>query len=214
VVVLPLPTLNISGDTSICNGESTILSAASNSNNIVWNGNQNQSTIQVSPNVTTEYNVEAIGSNGCSNSETVTVVVHYASDTTVYLSSYGPLNMGGQIFNESGVYTLELNSSYGCDSVVTLNLNVFFNSIEEQLKDLIQISNPVQNGQLIIYSDEAEKIEILGINDLLGREIEYRIEESNNSKTILTFSLPSGMYVISMRKDNILINKPFVVSAP
>jgi hypothetical protein len=213
LVVLPLPSLNISGDTSICNGESTVLSANSNSNNIIWNGNQNQSTILVSPNITTEYNVEAIGSNGCSNSETVAVVVHYASDTTVYLSSYGPLNMGGQIFNESGVYTLELNSIHGCDSVVTLNLNVFFNGIEEQLIDQIKIKNPVQNGQLIIYSDDAEKIEILGINDLLGREIEYQIEESNNSKTILTFSLPGGMYMISMRKDNILINKPFVVSA-
>jgi hypothetical protein len=122
--------------------------------------------------------------------------------------------MSGQTFTQSGVYTLNLNSVDGCDSVVTLNLNVFFNSIEELLIDQIKVTNPVQNGQLIIFSEEAEKIEILGINDLLGRDIEYQMEASDNDKTILSFSLPSGMYLISMRKDNILFNKPFVVAAP
>jgi len=181
---------------------------------VTWNGTLNQNVLQVSPTASTDYSVVSVGANGCTSSAEITIVVHYAEDTSIFISSYGPLIMSGQTFTQSGVYTLDLNSIHGCDSVVTLNLNVFFNGIEENLKDQIRITNPVQNGQLIIYSDDAEKIEILGINDLLGREIEYRIEESNNSKTILTFSLPSGMYMISVRKDNILINKPFVVSAP
>ncbi len=212
LVVLTQPTLSVSGDTMICSGESTVLAANSNANNIIWNGNQNQSTIQVSPIITTSYYVEAIGSNGCSNSETVSVEVHYSSDTTIYLSSYGPFNMGGQIFNESGIYTVNLNSIYGCDSVVTLNLNVIFNSIEDQFLDEIKLTNPVQNGHLILYGQEAKKIEIIGIHDLLGRVIEYQIDKSYNDKIILSFSLPSGMYMISIRKDNITINKQFIVA--
>jgi hypothetical protein len=209
---LPQPTLNISGDTSICYGESTVLTANSNSFNIVWNGNQNQSTILVSPTVTTSYNVEAVGSNSCSNSETVTVVVHYASDTTIYLSSYGPLNMGGQIFDESGVYTLDLNSIYGCDSIVTLNLNVYFNGIDEQMQDDIKVTNPVQNGQLVIYAQDALNAEILGIYDLLGSEVKFQLIESTNDRKVLKFDESSGMYMIAIKKGNILINKPFVVA--
>ena len=213
VTVLSAPQITFYGDSVICNGDMATITADSEGE-VTWNGTLNQNVLQVSPTASTDYSVVSVGANGCTSSAEITIVVHYAEDTSIFISSYGPLIMSGQTFTQSGVYTLDLNSIHGCDSVVTLNLNVFFNSIEEQLKDLIKISNPVQNGQLIIYSDEAEKIEILGINDLLGREIEYRIEESNNSKTILTFSLPSGMYMISMRKDNILINKPFVVSAP
>lgn len=209
---LPQPTLNISGDTSICYGESTVLAANSNSFNIVWNGNQNQSTILVTPNVTTEYNVEAIGSNGCSNSETVTVVVHYASDTTIYLSSYGPLNMGGQIFDESGVYILDLNSIYGCDSIVTLNLNVYFNGIDEQIQDDIRVTNPVQNGQVVIFTQDALDLEIIGIYNLLGSEVKFQFVESTNDSTILKFEEFSGLYMISIKKGNKLINKPFVVA--
>ena len=83
VNVLPLPNLSISGDSIICQGETTNLTATS-SGNITWNGNINQNSIQVSPNVSTTYSVLTVGSNGCTVQDQVLVTVNYPRYINLY----------------------------------------------------------------------------------------------------------------------------------
>lgn len=60
VTVLPKPVLNITGDTLICEGESTTLTAGG-ANLYFWNTGTNTSTLSVSPSANTSYSVT--GSN-------------------------------------------------------------------------------------------------------------------------------------------------------
>ncbi|MBN4072144.1 T9SS type A sorting domain-containing protein [Flavobacteriales bacterium AH-315-E23] len=69
------PTVNILGNTSICEGESTIL-IASGGSSYLWNTGVITDSITLSPTTTTGYNVSVTDSSGCTDIDTVTVVVN------------------------------------------------------------------------------------------------------------------------------------------
>ena len=210
VNALPLPSLDIFGDSVICLGEMTTITVDSDGS-VTLNGIPNLNILQVSPSNTTEYNVVSQGTNGCTSSATLTIEVHYAEDTSIFMSSYGPLVMAGQTFTQSGVYTLDLNSVYGCDSTVTLNLNVLFNDIETIETSDLTIINPVKNGLIHIRSEDIEVIEFNGIYDILGREISYESIVANTGGITIQISVPIGAYNIHFEQDGKFIQKKFIV---
>ena len=210
VTVLPAPQITFYGDSIICDGDMATITADSDGN-VTWNGTLNQNVLQVSPSVTTDYNVVSQGTNGCTSSATLTIEVHYAEDTTIFTSSYGPLVMAGQTFSQSGVYTLDLNSAYGCDSTVTLNLNVLFNEIETIETSDLTIINPVKNGLVQIISEDIEVIGVYGIYDILGRNISFEAIVENSDGITIQISVPIGAYYIALEKDGKLIQKKFIV---
>ncbi len=75
VTVNPLPVVTISGDTEICVGESTTLTASGGSN-YTWSNGSTTASIEVSPSVTTTYNVVVTDGNGCRSTSSVTVIVN------------------------------------------------------------------------------------------------------------------------------------------
>ena len=82
VVVNPLPTVNIFGDTNICQGRSTSLTAVGSPNiTYEWNNSSTQSTI----NVTTAgvYTVTVTNANNCVATATTTLVVHANPTPTI-----------------------------------------------------------------------------------------------------------------------------------
>jgi uncharacterized repeat protein (TIGR01451 family) len=75
VTVNPLPTVNISGNNTICIGNSTTLTAGGAST-YVWNTGASTAAITVSPVANTTYTVTATDANGCINTSTRTVTVN------------------------------------------------------------------------------------------------------------------------------------------
>lgn len=75
VLVNPNPQVIISGDSSICQGETTTLFASQN-NNYLWNTGEITDFINISPQVTTSYQVTVDNGNGCQSTATSTVFVH------------------------------------------------------------------------------------------------------------------------------------------
>ena len=75
VTVNPLPTINAGQDVSICQGNSTTLSASGGST-YVWTGGPATATYSVSPGSTTTYTVTGTDVNGCSNTDQVMVTVN------------------------------------------------------------------------------------------------------------------------------------------
>jgi hypothetical protein len=203
VNVLPGPSLFISGDTSICGGESTVLIVSSDGS-VTWNGNINQNSIQVSPNVSTSYSISSVGSNGCTVQDQVLVTVNYPSDTTIYTSSFGPFILNGQVYQASGIYTQNLQTVAGCDSTITINLNYITNSIEE-LSDIgISIyPNPSLDGIFYLKNENSIATEKLLLYSSSGQFIE---ELSYNEKIDLS-SLMNGFYWIQF----IVLDKSFFV---
>ncbi len=75
VTVNALPAVNISGVSSICNGQSTTLTA-NGATNYVWNTSSTTNPLTVSPLTTTIYSVVGTDGNGCTNTASITVVVN------------------------------------------------------------------------------------------------------------------------------------------
>jgi hypothetical protein len=119
--------------------------------------------------------------------------------------------MSGQTFTQSGVYTLNLNSVDGCDSTVTLNLNVLFNDIETIESSDLTIINPVKNGLVHIFSEDIKIIKVNGIYDILGRKISYEAIVENSDGITIQISVPIGPYYIALEKDGKLIQQKFIV---
>ncbi len=75
-IVISLPNVSVSGVFSICDGESRIYSA-SGADTYTWSNSSNNSTLTLSPTVTTSYSVTGTSTlNGCSANRSFTVTVN------------------------------------------------------------------------------------------------------------------------------------------
>ncbi|WP_426430415.1 Ig-like domain-containing protein [Winogradskyella sp. HB-48] len=74
VFVNPLPTITVSNDVTIMEGETTTLSVTG-SDNYLWSTGETTASIDVSPSVTTTYTVSSTSVNGCTSNGEVTVTV-------------------------------------------------------------------------------------------------------------------------------------------
>ncbi|MFH1320281.1 MAG: CUB domain-containing protein [Bacteroidota bacterium] len=75
VTVYPLPTVSITGNTTICEGSLTALTATGGVS-YLWSTGATTGTITVNPVSTTSYDVTVTDGNGCTNTETVSVIVN------------------------------------------------------------------------------------------------------------------------------------------
>jgi uncharacterized repeat protein (TIGR01451 family) len=75
VNIFPMPTITIAGNDTICVNQSTVLTASGGST-YLWSNNATTASITVSPANTTTYTVTATDNNGCTNSQSITVVVN------------------------------------------------------------------------------------------------------------------------------------------
>jgi len=96
VNVLPTVTASVTGNTNLCEGASTVLTAQPGGMIYSWfPGGQSTSSITVSPSSTTTYSV--IVSNGsCSDTASITVNVTPASTVNVNAGPNQTINIGGQ----------------------------------------------------------------------------------------------------------------------
>jgi uncharacterized membrane-anchored protein len=75
ITVNSKPIANISGNTSLCQGSATMLTA-SGGLTYLWSTGSNQSSIIIAPSENTEYSVTVTNEDGCTDEASVTVVVH------------------------------------------------------------------------------------------------------------------------------------------
>ncbi len=124
VSVNPLPTVTIAGNTAICAGNSTTLTA-SGADSYQWSNGATGASITVTNGGT--YTVTGTSANGCQNIAAATVTVNPTyngvpvSQAICEGSSY---NFFGTMLNEAGTYNHSGTTTAGCDSVVNLTLTV------------------------------------------------------------------------------------------
>ena len=124
VSVNPLPTVTIAGNTAICAGNSTTLTA-SGADSYQWSNGAIGASITVTNGGT--YTVTGTSANGCQNTVAATVTVNPTyngvpvSRAICEGSSY---NFFGTMLNEAGTYNHSGTTTAGCDSVVNLTLTV------------------------------------------------------------------------------------------
>lgn len=100
ITVNPLPSAGITGDTNICIGSSTVLTA-SGGTNYVWSTTATSASISVSPTTSSTYSVLVIDANGCSAVAVATVTVNplptpgITGDTTICYGDIATLTASG-----------------------------------------------------------------------------------------------------------------------
>ncbi len=123
VTVNPLPNVNITGNSSLCQGDNVTLTATGAST-YLWSNASTNASISVSNAGT--YIVTGTNANGCSNTATKTVIVNttYNIPLTHSICQGESYNFYGQNITTAGTYTHTLQTVNGCDSVITLTLTV------------------------------------------------------------------------------------------
>ncbi len=122
VLVSQPPVITVSGNTDICAGESTTLTA-NGGVSYMWSNGSTADTLVA----TTAGTWQVIGYNedGCSNMASVTVNVWQPATSNLYITSFDSCYMWfGAPRCESGDYTHTLQTIHGCDSVITLHLTL------------------------------------------------------------------------------------------
>ncbi|MBA4241538.1 MAG: hypothetical protein C0448_12490, partial [Sphingobacteriaceae bacterium] len=124
-VSMTVPTVSITGASSVCFGSSAILTATGSATSYTWNTTQTSNTISVSPTITTTYSVIGMDAIGCQNSASKTVTVN----ALPIISVTNPTICGGATatVTASGASTYTWNTgSVGANLVVTPSVTTIY----------------------------------------------------------------------------------------
>lgn len=126
-------------------------------------------------NIAGTYPVFFTASTGCDSIVTLQLTVDPTAETTLDKSICigESVSVGGQVFTQSGTYTISLKTSLGCDSVVTLQLNVTDSIIVQESRQLctgqtLQIGDSVltSSGTYVFYYTAAGGCDSTWVLDL------------------------------------------------
>ena len=203
ITILPAPTINAGNDQNVCIGNSVLLNAIqSGGSQILWNNNV-QNNVSFIPLTTTNYVATVLGTNGCNAQDTVTVFVNYPDTVSLYISALNTYYYNGIPYSQSGVFVDSLTNQYGCDSIVTINLNIVTGLSQEELIKVIKVFPIPSTGIFNIDCEicDFNNLEYV-ITDINGRVIR---DVSSDKKTIDLSNEPSGIYFLNMLIDEINI---------
>lgn len=130
VTVLELPQITINGNTQLCMNDASLLTAHG-ANYYIWNNGVESATLSVLPTENTTYSVTGTHANGCTASTSISLIVYptFNIELDDEICQGGNYNANGFMLgsqDEFGTFThtRNLQTSYGCDSIVTLTLTV------------------------------------------------------------------------------------------
>ena len=147
VTLNPNPALNVPADISICEGDGLTLTATGAGAGATYDWSNNVINGQEFFPPTGLYEISVIGTdvNGCQGYDTVglNVYINWFTSEDMTICNGDTLNWNGQLLDSTGSYTQILTSIYGCDSTVTLNLNVIEPNISLPFSEVCQNQNPI-----------------------------------------------------------------------
>lgn len=201
VVVNPNASPVISGDLSICEGESATL-AAEGGVSYEWNTGDTTASISVNPTMTTVYSVMATNSYGCTGESSQEVTVHPLPavdftglpDTVCIFTEGVPLTgipdggtftgdgMVGNVFSPSGLsegyntVTYSYSDAYGCTNTtsqdVYVSLCTGIASVSAATENqLLVYPNPAKTSVLVTSPVATIGNGVIRVVDLLGRTV-------------------------------------------
>lgn len=233
-----IPTLAISGNTSICNGQSTTLTA-SGANTYAWNNGLTSAAIQISPLTNTIYSLTALtNSSGinCPSSASVQVIVKAVPSLTASATRTSMCRNESNVINVSGANTYTWNTgantssititpslvtnitysligagSNGCTNTTSILIRVNSCTGLDQLsksKEVLNIYPNPNNGSFEIKSETDLQINLVNEIGQLVKTFELNAE---NQFKIQIKELPSGIYFVMGKKDKESFTQKIVV---
>lgn len=185
-------------DQSVCRGEQVTLQG-SGASTFVWN-NGVVNGIPFEPTQSGSYVLTGTDSIGCSGTDTVTITVLENASSTINQTAIDSYTLNGQTYTLSGTYTQVIPAANGCDSVITLNLELDFTGIENNTPTSFKLYPNPNNGHFTILLPENNGSAKLEVLDLKGRIIFESILDQQSSELHLE-SLSSGTYWLRINQQ-------------
>lgn len=143
VLVSQAPQITITGDTEICSGESTTLTA-NGGDTYLWSNGNTEPTLTV--NTAGTWQVIGYNEAGCNAMASATVNVWQPTSSEFTITTNNPCYTWNDVeYCESGDYTQTLETVHGCDSVVTLHLTIGVGIADHDRFNIKVYPNPTSN---------------------------------------------------------------------
>lgn len=196
VLVSQLPVITISGEADFCAGGSTTLTA-NGGTSYLWSDGTTDASITV--NTAGTYQVIGYNTAGCNSMESVTVNQWQpASSEFTITTNENCYEWNGQSYCQTGDYTQTLQTTHGCDSIVTLHLTIETGINDHNLNTSMNVyPNPTSdkvNVQLTEYDSQSNNMEIQ-LFDIYGKLLQT-VPASNENLRINLSSYAQGVYFI------------------
>jgi hypothetical protein len=227
VTVNTPPFINISGNTPICAGSTTTLTASAGMSAYLWNTNQTTPSIVVT--AAGLYVVTVSTANGCTASSSKTVIVNPSPIVSILQLTSGCLGVpvritasggGSYLWNNTATspsisapagstYTVTVTNSAGCSKTASIqtiaisspNCGTIARLGAKQTTELTVSPNPGTETCLLTIPNETDEFAFISIFDINGRLIttySQSLRESNQV-TIETASWSAGMYLFQIK---------------
>ena len=140
--------------------------------------------------------------NGCDSVVTLTLTVNPTYNITIdaNINEGETYEENGFSESEAGTYVHTLQSEFGCDSVITLNLTVN-SSLNDVVANAVEVSlypNPARAYTMLKVEDLKEQTPVY-LFDIQGRKLkEYVLNAAQQTLRIDLGDLPKGVYTIML----------------
>ncbi|WP_300663368.1 T9SS type A sorting domain-containing protein [Fluviicola sp.] len=222
-----LPNVSAGTGQTICQGSSFTLSG-SGASTYVWNNNVTNGVPFV-PNETNTYSVVGTDTNGCQNSDTITVTIHeyeYSITVSGEIILIGNPGAGvtyqwmncttnqlipGQtdqayLVTENGSYAVIVSDGFCTDTTNCLTVNTVGLS-ENTANDLISVYPNPNNGTFTIQGGADSEVEI---SDLNGRIVK-RVHLTDATTEIELSHEKNGIYFVKCIKEDLFTIKRIII---
>ena len=206
VFVSSAPTPSISGNMHICDNETTTLTA-NGGDSYMWSNGSTGNSINVSNGGT--YSVIATNESGCTAMVSANVEAGYSVTNSITETVETDFTWNGHTYNEPGDYTQIFTAANGCDSIVTLHLNILSGISQNSVFEIALFPNPVNDILNITSSETISEIEIVNV---MGQVVK-RIEVNSDNAVCDVEDLTSGVYIVrihGMNTELVICQRKFV----
>ena len=193
VLVSQLPVITITGETDICAGESTTLTA--NGGDIyLWSNGSTDNTLTV--NLAGIYQVIGYNAAGCSNMADATVSVWQPATSEFTVECPDPCyEWNGESYCQSGDYTQTLQTVHGCDSVVTLHLTITVGIEDHDFAASMTVyPNPTNGIVNVQFTDHNSPITQIHVYDVYGKLLGVNVVGANDYSPRQTAQIDLSRY--------------------
>lgn len=203
LTVYDLPVVDGGNDATSCAGQ-TVTFTGSGADSYDWsNGAVDGDPFVV--NASDWVVVTGTDINGCTDTDSVYVTVNESSDTTIIVSALDSYTLNGQTYTADGTYQQMLTNAAGCDSLITIELDLDFTGLNELGIQASLYPNPVTD--VLFIQTNGLLNGRFSVVDLSGR-IVAEGEVIDAASEIVVSGLISGHYTI--RFTDIPLAIPFI----
>ncbi len=192
-------TVDAGADQTICRGDMVTLQGTGGSS-LAWD-NGVIDGVPFEPAQSGAYVLTGADSLGCIGTDTVQVVVLENASSTINQTAIDSYTLNGQTYTQSGTYTQVVPAANGCDSVITLNLELDFTGIQPHTNTSLQLyPNPVKDVMTLVgLKGDAVSFAVYSVDGKL-------IKSGQTSGEIQLEDLKKGNYILKIENQAL----PFV----